>query len=187
MKTNSVLSLKILTNSESKSKKNMGNQRTRKQKNMLTYQLTSRSIPTPTSSYLPRPIGHVAICVEDLDRGIKFYQSLGLELSYQTADMAYLYSGKQGIALMRVGSEHAKPHFGFACSSPTEVEQIHSYLQDQGVSITPIQKMGEAAAFYAQDPDGNWFEYLYEPPAMEAASRVTQLNRKPKGFGRKIS
>lgn len=125
-------------------------------------------------------IGHVAICVSDLDRAVQFYQRLGLTLSYRTADMAYFYgdrpaldgpnANRQGLALMRLGSAEAKPHFGFACASREEVEQRHRELTQQGVTVTPIQQIGEAAAFYGQDPSGNWFEYLFEAvsePALE--------------------
>ena len=128
------------------------------------------------------PIGHVAICVQDLDQSVQFYRQLGLDLSYQTPDMAYFYSGSQGIALMRVGSADAKPHFGFACTSRQEVEQRHNALRQQGLSVTPIQVMGDAAAFYGQDPSGNWFEYLYEP-VVEVESRPRQRGSRTKGFG----
>ena len=128
------------------------------------------------------PIGHVAICVQDLDQSVRFYRQLGLDLSYQTPDMAYFYSGNQGIALMRVGSAEAKPHFGFACTSRREVEERHRALTQQGLSVTPIQVMGNAAAFYGQDPSGNWFEYLYEPgAAVEVQPR--QRGSRAKGFG----
>ena len=112
----------------------------------------------------PKPIGHVAICVDDLDKAVEFYQGLGLTLSYQYEAMAYLYSGQQGLALMQCNSEDAKPHFGFDCQSRQEVEQLHWSLNKKGLTVTPIQVMGPAAAFYVQDPSGNWFEYLYEPP-----------------------
>ena len=131
-------------------------------------------------------LGHVAICVRDLVLATKFYQSLGLKLSYQTADMAYLYSGKQGIALMRIGSKQAHPHFGFACTSVKEVEQIHHKLKNQGLSVTPIEYMGPAAAFYGQDLDGNWFEYIYEPTPDNTYLQPKKKSRKKlkaKGFG----
>lgn len=112
----------------------------------------------------PKSIGHVAICVDDLDKAVAFYQGLGLRLSYQHDTMAYLYSGKQGLALMKRNSDEAKPHFGFDCQSRQEVEQLHWSLNKKGLTVSPIQVMGPAAAFYVQDPSGNWFEYLYEPP-----------------------
>ena len=135
------------------------------------------------------PIGHVAICVEDLAQAVQFYGQLGLDLSYQTADMAYLYSGTQGIALMRSDSAQAKPHFGFACTSRQDVERRHRDLEQQGLSVTPLQSMGEAIAFYVQDPSGNWFEYLFEPESIEMTSNPVLKGRdrarssRSKGFG----
>lgn len=111
-----------------------------------------------------KPIGHIALCVDNLPESVAFYVSLGLRLSYQHEDMAYLYSGNQGIALMRRGSPEAKPHFGFECHSCKEVEAFHQAFAHQGISTSPIQRMGDAAAFYLQDPAGNWLEYIYEPP-----------------------
>ena len=134
-------------------------------------------------------IGHVAICVDDLEQAVQFYGQLGLDLSYKTADMAYLYSGNQGIALMRSGSAQAKPHFGFACTSRQDVEQRHRELTLQGLSVTPVQVMGEVAAFYVQDPSGNWFEYLFEPESTEMTSKPVLKGRdrarssRSKGFG----
>lgn len=147
---------------------------------------TALAFPSETNSTSELALGHVAICVKDLDQAIKFYQSLDLKLSYKTIDIAYLYSGNQGIALMRIGSKEAKPHFGFACKNIQEVEQIHNKLKDQGISVTPIQYMGPAAAFYGQDLDGNRFEYIYEP--VQANVNSQPINRrktklKSKGFG----
>ncbi|MEM9220408.1 MAG: VOC family protein [Cyanobacteria bacterium P01_F01_bin.150] len=134
------------------------------------------------------PIGHVAICVEELDQAVQFYRQLGLELSYQTKDMAYFYSGAQGVALMRVGSSEAKPHFGFSCTSLEEVEQVHRDLTRRGITVTPIQRVGEVAAFYGQDPSGNWFEYLFEPDVQPTMSippqrRTRAHSARSKGFG----
>ena len=139
-------------------------------------------------------IGHVALCVEDLDQAVQFYRQLGLSLSYRTADMAYFFCSsqdsrplnapEQGIALMRVGSAEAKPHIGFACLSQADVEQRHRALTQQGVTVTPIQRVGETAAFYGQDPSGNWFEYLFEPAANTTVQHhPSSVRSRAKGFG----
>jgi catechol 2,3-dioxygenase-like lactoylglutathione lyase family enzyme len=118
-------------------------------------------------------LGHVAICVQDIDKAVEFYRSLGMEVAWHDTDWAYLKAGDDGLALLSPGYEQAGPHFGFVFSDRTEVDNAYNRLQATGIFITPIHEHRDGtASFYGKDPDGNWFEYLYEPvPVVAEQSR----------------
>ncbi|MBW4652581.1 MAG: VOC family protein [Kaiparowitsia implicata GSE-PSE-MK54-09C] len=112
-------------------------------------------------------LGHVAICVADIDRSAKFYQSLGMELVRKDPDWAYLKAGEDGLALLGQSYTQAGPHFGFLFDDRAEVEEAFERLKADGISVTDIHEHRDGtASFYGRDPDGNWFEYLYEPVAV---------------------
>lgn len=109
-------------------------------------------------------LGHVAICVQNIEKAVNFYRDLGLELVWQDQDWAYLKAGNDGLALLSPDYTQAGPHFGFVFSDRTELEAHYQQLQKTEVKITTIHEHRDGtASFYGQDPDGNWFEYLYEP------------------------
>lgn len=109
-------------------------------------------------------LGHVAICVEDVDKAANFYQNLGMKLVWKDVDWAYLKAGNDGLALLSPSYRQAGPHFGFVFGDRAEMETAYSELKDKGVRVSQIhQHRDGTASFYGQDPDGNWFEYLYEP------------------------
>lgn len=109
-------------------------------------------------------LGHVAICVQDVGRAVEFYQNLGMEVAWQDADWAYLKAGDDGLALLGPGYKQAGPHFGFVFADRLPMETAYEQLKTQGLPVTDIHNHRDGtASFYCKDPDGNWFEYLYEP------------------------
>jgi catechol 2,3-dioxygenase-like lactoylglutathione lyase family enzyme len=109
-------------------------------------------------------IGHVAICVQDLEQSAKFYQNMGMELVWQDPDWAYLKAGDDGLALLSPHYKQAGPHFGFVFDDRSAIETAYERLNANQVHLTPIHEHRDGtASFYGRDPDGNWFEYLYEP------------------------
>ena len=109
-------------------------------------------------------LGHVAICVEDVDRSAKFYKSLGMRLVWKDSDWAYLKAGNDGLALMSPSYKQAGPHFGFVFSERQEMEAAYEELKSSACEVTELHEHRDGtASFYGKDPDGNWFEYLYEP------------------------
>ncbi len=109
-------------------------------------------------------LGHVAICVQDVNKAAEFYQNLGMELVWQDADWAYLKAGNDGLALLSPNYSQARAHFGFVLSDRTTLETAYAQLKDQGVTISHIHEHRDGtASFYGRDLDGNAFEYLYEP------------------------
>ncbi|MBE9099869.1 VOC family protein [Vacuolonema iberomarrocanum] len=109
-------------------------------------------------------IGHVAICVEDVKRAAEFYKNLGMDLVWQDPDWAYLKAGEDGLALLSPSYEQAGAHFGFVFDDRAEVDRAYDRLKQADIHLTKIHEHRDGtASFYGRDPDGNWFEYLYEP------------------------
>ncbi len=109
-------------------------------------------------------LGHVAICVQDIDKAVAFYQNLGMEVAWKNPDWAYLKAGNDGLALLSPSYKQAEAHFGFIFSERAELETAYEQLAAQNLQITKIHEHRDGtASFYGKDPDGNWFEYLYEP------------------------
>ncbi|MGC9505683.1 VOC family protein [Baaleninema sp.] len=109
-------------------------------------------------------LGHVAICVDDIEKATAFYQNLGMELAWKDKDWAYLKAGQDGLALLSPHYEQAGPHFGFVFDDRSAVDAAYERLKAEGVRVSEIHEHRDGtASFYGRDPDGNWFEYLYEP------------------------
>jgi len=113
-------------------------------------------------------LGHVALRVADMERAKAFYTALGLQLTWDAADWAYLQSPLtgDGIALLSPDYTAAGPHFAFHLDDRAAVDAVHARLSASGVSVGPVHDHRDGtASFYLQDPEGNWLEILYEPPA----------------------
>jgi catechol 2,3-dioxygenase-like lactoylglutathione lyase family enzyme len=119
-------------------------------------------------------LGHVALRVQDMERAKCFYGAMGLELTWDASDWAYLQrpGGGDGIALLSPEYKAAGPHFAFHFSSREQVELEHARLLGAGVSVGELHDHRDGtASFYLQDPDGNWLELLYEPEAGIGSNR----------------
>ena len=124
----------------------------------------SSNEPMPASHRL----GHVALRVQDMERAKEFYTALGLRLTWDAADWAYLQSPLtgDGIALLSPEYRAAGPHFAFHFSDRADVDRVHARLQEAGHACGPVHDHRDGtASFYLQDPEGNWLEILYEPEA----------------------
>ena len=113
-------------------------------------------------------LGHVAVRVQDMERAKAFYQSLGLRLTWDAEDWAYMQSpgNGDGIALLSPTYTAAGPHFAFHYTERSEVEAVHDWLEAAGHRVGPVHDHRDGtASFYLQDPEGNWLELLYEPAA----------------------
>ena len=121
----------------------------------------------------PTRLGHVAICVQNINRAVEFYKHLGMEVAWHDKDWAYVKAGNDGLALLSPNYEQAGPHFGFVFSDRAEIDTAYERLNAEGVYVTPIHEHRDGtASFYGKDPDGNWFEYLYEPSQVKAPAVV---------------
>lgn len=47
-----------------------------------------------------KQLGHVAICVQDINKAVQFYQNLGRELAWQDKDWAYSKVRQDDLALL---------------------------------------------------------------------------------------
>ena len=111
-------------------------------------------------------LGHVALRVHDMARAVAFYQALGLRLTWEANDWAYLQSPLtgDGIALLSPDYKAAGPHFAFHFPDREAVSAVHAQLVAAGHSVGPVHDHRDGtASFYLQDPEGNWLEMLYEP------------------------
>jgi len=113
-------------------------------------------------------LGHVALRVQNMERVVAFYRGLGLRLTWQADDWAYLQwpGSGEGIALLSPEYRAAGPHFALHVRDRAEVDRVHAELEARGHSCGPVHDHRDGtASFYMQDPEGNWLEMLYEPPA----------------------
>ena len=111
-------------------------------------------------------LGHVALRVQNMERAKSFYISLGLRLTWDAADWAYLQwpGSGEGVALLSPDYKAAGPHFAFHFQQRAEVDQVHAQLEAAGHSCGPVHDHRDGtASFYLQDHEGNWLEMLYEP------------------------
>lgn len=112
-------------------------------------------------------LGHVAVRVKDMGRAKRFYESLGMRLTWDAEDWAYMQSPQtgDGVALLSPDYRAAGAHFAFHYRHRVEVDQAHDRLEAEGYRVGPVHDHRDGtASFYLQDPDGNWLELLYEPP-----------------------
>ena len=122
--------------------------------------------PLPMAAAAVHRLGHVALRVQDMPRAVAFYELLGLRLTWQAEDWAYLQSPEtgDGVALLSPAYKAAGPHFAFHFTCRSEVDAIHAQLTATGHSVGPVHDHRDGtASFYLQDPEGNWLEILYEP------------------------
>ncbi|MEB3331034.1 MAG: VOC family protein [Synechococcaceae cyanobacterium] len=112
-------------------------------------------------------LGHVALRVTDMERAKAFYTALGLQLTWEASDWAYLQSPLtgDGIALLSPEYKAAGPHFAFHLETRADVDAVHAQLSASGHPVGPVHDHRDGtASFYLQDSEGNWLEVLYEPP-----------------------
>lgn len=113
-------------------------------------------------------LGHVALRVQNMERAKAFYLNMGLKLTWDAPDWAYLEwppSGT-GIALLSPSYTAAGPHFAFHFHDRSEVDAVRANLVEAGHCCGPVHDHRDGtASFYLQDPEGNWLEMLYEPAA----------------------
>ncbi|MEI8250059.1 MAG: VOC family protein [Synechococcus sp. ELA057] len=128
-------------------------------------------------------LGHVALRVQDIARAKAFYQSLGLRLTWDANDWAYLQSptSGDGVALLSPEYTAAGPHFAFHFNNREDVDAVHAQLMTSGYPVGPVHDHRDGtASFYLQDPEGNWLEVLYEPisgiPSNTGAAPIPFLN-----------
>ncbi len=110
-------------------------------------------------------LGHVAVRVAHIPTALVFYQGLGMEVAWEDTDWAYVKAGTDGLALLGPEYKHAGAHFGFILHDRAELAARFEVMATQGSSCSPLLDHRDGTtSFYAQDPDGNLLEFLYEPP-----------------------
>jgi catechol-2,3-dioxygenase len=70
------------------------------------------------------------------------------------------------VALLSPDYKAAGPHFAFHLEDRAAVDAVHAQLAASGHPVGQVHDHRDGtASFYLQDPEGNWMEILYEPPA----------------------
>ena len=126
------------------------------------------SAMAPAAAPAVHRLGHVALRVTDMERAKAFYQTLGLQLTWDAADWAYLQSPLtgDGVALLSPDYTAAGPHFAFHFETRAAMDAMHDQLAASGHPVGEVHDHRDGtASFYLQDSEGNWLEVLYEPPA----------------------
>lgn len=115
---------------------------------------------------------HTALPVADIDRSLRFYQSLlGAEVRWRTADSAEI--GTPGchdvISLQRSSDGHTGDmglvgHIGFRLQQPEDIEALALAVEQAGGTVTDKGFFTpEEPYVFAKDPDGYVIELWYEP------------------------
>jgi catechol 2,3-dioxygenase-like lactoylglutathione lyase family enzyme len=118
-------------------------------------------------------LDHLVLTVADVERTVRFYESLGMRREQFGAGRVALRFGNQKINLHDAGAEiapHARrptPGSADVCLLITEpIEQAAETLVREGVPIElgPVDRTGAEApirSLYVRDPDGNLVELAH--------------------------
>lgn len=116
---------------------------------------------------------HIALHCKNLEECTRFYTDLlGLKIVWHPdEDNVYLSSGSDNFALHRAPADFypAKhqhlDHLGFFLKTPGDVDEWHTFLKENGVTIkaAPKDHRDGTRSFYCADPDGNVVQMIYIP------------------------
>ena len=108
---------------------------------------------------------HIAVKVEDLQRGVGEYERLGFTLETLYEDWAMLRDARGfGIALLPPGSKHP-PHLGLRVETLAELEAAAA------CEGRPLKEHRDrTVSFYTKGVDGQIVELIYYPPDAPGAN-----------------
>ncbi|WP_066645992.1 VOC family protein [Christensenella timonensis] len=108
-------------------------------------------------------IKHVTLRVKDLEKSIKFYETITeLTISQRfkagTAELAFLSNGRGETEIELVFMPEGATFEGkgvFICFETDKLDEMHKFANEQGMDPSPIQDPGDQTRyFYVYDPDG---------------------------------
>ena len=124
-------------------------------------------------------IGHVHLCVADLERATAFYRDvLGFNVTVLRERYTFLSAGgyHHHVALNTSRSEGGTSppeghtglhHFAILYPDRRELARAVGHLLEHGHPIDGAQDHGVSVAVYLSDPDGNMIELCYDRPRQE--------------------
>ena len=130
--------------------------------------------------YQPKYLGHVNVCVRDVDASKQWYEDiLGLHIydyipgraAFMSADLEQSHE----VALMKADERAPGTHKGqvglnhmaWMMASLDDLKEVYQRLKDRNVTIDHVSDHGISIGIYFHDPDGNGLEVSYELPRSE--------------------
>jgi len=128
-------------------------------------------------------LAHMHLMVEDVQRSVDFYVSLGFRFTGTQliekgrfitdhwmepgTEIAFVRDPDGGeIALEKTKKVEPLPawfHWGFLLASADAVASLYARLKARGVPLRKLTRENDAICFRAYDPDGYLLEFCYEP------------------------
>ena len=103
-------------------------------------------------------LGHVAVRVNDMDRAVAYYMSLGFNCEWESDDWSYF---EEGIALLGPKYNRADPHFAFHVENEDQLIEKREELIKMGYTCAePYKHRDGKVSFYTRDSEGNQLEFL---------------------------
>ena len=103
-------------------------------------------------------LGHVAVRVNDMDRAVAYYMSLGFNCEWESDDWSYF---EEGIALLGPKYNRADPHFAFHVENEDQLIEKREELIKMGYTCAePYKHRDGTVSFYTRDSEGNQLEFL---------------------------
>ena len=128
----------------------------------------------------PLYLGHVNICVRDVERSRQWYADvLGLHTydfmpgraAFMSADLnqsheVALIQAREGAPGLQAG-QIGLNHMAWMMASLDDLKVMYQRLQEHDVPIDHVSDHGLSIGIYFHDPDGNGIEVSYELPRSE--------------------
>jgi catechol-2,3-dioxygenase len=131
-------------------------------------------------------LNHAVLYVRDAARAAKFYQDvLGFAVYQHMGDRAYFLrtnpstDNNHDLGLFSIGPDAATPtrgervglyHLAWQVETLPELAEVRDALVKAN-ALVGVNDHGSSLSLYAQDPDGNEFEVMWQVPAEEWETR----------------
>jgi catechol-2,3-dioxygenase len=145
----------------------------------------SEGLSIPTMFQIKR-LNHAVLYVRDAARAASFYQDvLGFAVYQQMGDRAYFLrtnattDNNHDLGLFSIGPDAPEPtrgervglyHLAWEVETLPELAQVRDALEKAN-ALVGVNDHGASLSLYAQDPDGNEFEVMWQVPAEEWDTR----------------
>ena len=103
-------------------------------------------------------LDHVAVRVQDMDRAVAYYMSLGFNCEWESDDWSYF---EEGIALLGPGYNRADPHFAIKLKKSKHLAKLRAKLELDSHECGKLHEHRDGTiSFYTRDSEGNQLEFI---------------------------